>query len=312
MENTLTHPPAERPAEISEILGGLDRFNAEKIPILQSYVKQQCEEGFYDIESNLALLKLYQFNPQTNEEEIILSILSKGLVRFYASDFTLALHLLPCYVLGDVSTSIAKTTAAAAATNENNNTSTSDNTLSIAAAISSSMVSSLTNINNGNKANADGNINEDDEEEATEGLPIGTDSLSESVQRLCTLYNLLDASKYSEFWSTYESDDDYADVVCNVVDFEDALRLSIAKTVELSCRRIPGKILKEWVNLSGNKFNDFVLKTLKWSFEEGTSDDTLTVLIPSNKDNEAKTVVTNETVYFEQLARIIKRGYEIK
>ena len=48
----------DRPQNISEILGGLERYNPETTAIFQEYVSQQCEDRTYDCYANLALLKL--------------------------------------------------------------------------------------------------------------------------------------------------------------------------------------------------------------------------------------------------------------
>lgn len=133
-----------------------------------------------------------------------------------------------------------------------------------------------------------------------------TESLAEQVQKLFHLYTLLDSAKYTEFWTTFESDDSYADIVADVTGFEDELRLSIAKTVEISSKQITVSVFQEWCNLSENKFTKWVEDTLGWKIA-GNS-----VIVPMNKDNETKMVVTNETVRFEQLSKIMKKGFEIK
>ena len=43
-------------------LQGIERYNPENITLLESYVDAQVRENGYDLEANLALLKLYQFN----------------------------------------------------------------------------------------------------------------------------------------------------------------------------------------------------------------------------------------------------------
>lgn len=268
MENTLTTPQPSRPEGIVTILNSLDRFNAEKIPLLQEYVREQCKSGEFDIEANLALLKLYQFNNQTSDEDTILSILAMGLVRFYASDFTLSLHLLPCGVLGDVFD--------LSSIHGNKGTEAGDAAAAAAGTTPATPSSS------------------------------GNDSLSEAVQRLSKLYALLDSSRYTEFWELYDSDDENADSVCSVEGFEDLLRDSIARTISFAATSVPVTVLQGWANISGNKFNEWVSSSLGWQIKDDV------VVIPSNEYNTPKTVVTNESVYFDQLSRIIKKGFEIK
>ena len=48
----------DRPANIHDILNGLDRYNPETTGVFQDYVAAQCEERTYDCYANLALLKL--------------------------------------------------------------------------------------------------------------------------------------------------------------------------------------------------------------------------------------------------------------
>ncbi|KAF8465946.1 armadillo-type protein [Kalaharituber pfeilii] len=88
-----------RPEYIANILAGLERYNPETTTIFQDYVAQQCESKTYDCYANLALLKLYQFNPHLTKDETITNILVKALTVFPSSDFSLCLHLLPPNIL---------------------------------------------------------------------------------------------------------------------------------------------------------------------------------------------------------------------
>ncbi|GAB7361347.1 hypothetical protein MBLNU230_g1403t1 [Neophaeotheca triangularis] len=98
MVNAFDYCP-DRPENIDTILNGLDRYNPETTGIFQEYVAQQCETQTYDCYANLALLKLYQFNPHLARDETITNILVKALTVFPAPDFSLCLALLPPYVL---------------------------------------------------------------------------------------------------------------------------------------------------------------------------------------------------------------------
>ncbi|CAD0013436.1 MAG: Uncharacterized protein AUREO_001960 [Aureobasidium pullulans] len=89
----------ERPEHIDAILNGLDRYNPETTTVFQDYVSSQCENQTYDCYANLALLKLYQFNPHLGREETITNILVKSLTVFPSPDFSLCLALLPPHVL---------------------------------------------------------------------------------------------------------------------------------------------------------------------------------------------------------------------
>ncbi|KAL6245847.1 hypothetical protein RBB50_007000 [Rhinocladiella similis] len=85
----------ERPETIDNILSGLDRYNPETTTTFQEYVSQQCEEKFFDSYASLALLKLYQFNPQLLHPETVTNILVKALTVFPSPAFSLCLALLP-------------------------------------------------------------------------------------------------------------------------------------------------------------------------------------------------------------------------
>ncbi|MCJ1375880.1 hypothetical protein MMC20_007118 [Loxospora ochrophaea] len=94
----------ERPDHINSILNGLDRYNPETTTVFQDYVAVQCEDRTYDCYANLALLKLYQFNPHLTRDETTTNILVKALTVFPSPDFSLCLHLLPPHILHPVST----------------------------------------------------------------------------------------------------------------------------------------------------------------------------------------------------------------
>ncbi|CCU82603.1 Eukaryotic translation initiation factor 3 subunit K [Blumeria hordei DH14] len=98
---------SDRPEHIDAILNGLDRYNPETTTIFQDYVLQQCENRTNDTYANLALLKLYQFNPHLTKDETITNILVKCLTVFPSPDFSLALHLLPPHILTPISASSA-------------------------------------------------------------------------------------------------------------------------------------------------------------------------------------------------------------
>ncbi|EIE76053.1 hypothetical protein G6F46_007554 [Rhizopus delemar] len=85
---------AQRPENIARVINGVERYNPENLETLEGYLNQQCENGQYDCEANLAILKLYQFNPQLAKESVIVKILVKALTVIPAPDFSLCLYLL--------------------------------------------------------------------------------------------------------------------------------------------------------------------------------------------------------------------------
>ena len=66
----------------------------------------------------------------------------------------------------------------------------------------------------------------------------GDAPLSEAVQKLNHLNNLLGGADYAAFWSTLDSDDLYADLVADVSGFEELMRVRIAVTVARRCARL--------------------------------------------------------------------------
>lgn len=60
----------------------------------EDYVEEQARKNTYDLEANLAVLKLYQFNPSMMNLDITYTILFKALTNFPHTDFTLCKCLL--------------------------------------------------------------------------------------------------------------------------------------------------------------------------------------------------------------------------
>jgi translation initiation factor 3 subunit K len=233
----------ERPEHIQQILDGLDRYNPETTGVFQDYVMQQCESQTYDCYANLALLKLYQFNPHLSRDETVTNVLVKALTMFPNPDFALGLSLLPSHVLAPLNSSAHNPAA-------------------------------------------------------------GDAPLSEAVQKLNELRNLLEGADYTTFWSTLDSDDLYADLIADVSGFEELMRVRIAATVSQAVREVDRSILESWLNLDGSDFEHFVGSVCGWTIDGAK------IKVPINKDNEAKGTVVRENVKFDQFSRIIKRAYE--
>lgn len=80
--------------EILSRLQGIDRYNPENIPILEEYVQYQIENRKYNLDANLALLKLYQFNPNHFQTLVTAHILLKALTNLPHADFVLCKCLI--------------------------------------------------------------------------------------------------------------------------------------------------------------------------------------------------------------------------
>ncbi|XP_026478851.1 eukaryotic translation initiation factor 3 subunit K-like [Ctenocephalides felis] len=79
---------------VASMLKGIERYNPENLPTLEQYVEIQSRDNVYDLEANLAVLKMYQFNPSKFNLEITCQILLKALTNFPHSDFILCKCLL--------------------------------------------------------------------------------------------------------------------------------------------------------------------------------------------------------------------------
>uniref|UniRef100_A0A3Q0SG96 Eukaryotic translation initiation factor 3 subunit K n=1 Tax=Amphilophus citrinellus TaxID=61819 RepID=A0A3Q0SG96_AMPCI len=76
-------------ANVGKLLRGIDRYNPENLATLERYVETQARENAYDLEANLAVLKLYQFNPAYFQTHVTSQILLKALTNLPHTDFTL-------------------------------------------------------------------------------------------------------------------------------------------------------------------------------------------------------------------------------
>lgn len=72
------------------------------------------------------------------------------------------------------------------------------------------------------------------------------------------------------------------------------MRVRIAATVGQSCREVERKVLEGWLKLSGEDFERFVDDICGWGIDGGN------VLVPPNKENEAKGTVVRENVQFDR------------
>ncbi|CAB4002294.1 Eukaryotic translation initiation factor 3 subunit K [Paramuricea clavata] len=80
--------------DISHLLQGINRYNPENLPQLEAYVQLQTSENKYDLDANLSILKLYQFNPQLHQTNVVVQILLKALMNLPRTDFYLCKCLI--------------------------------------------------------------------------------------------------------------------------------------------------------------------------------------------------------------------------
>lgn len=124
------------------------------------------------------------------------------------------------------------------------------------------------------------------------------------MDQLTTLQQLLEQSNYVKFWETY-NDATYQKLTSNVVGFEDAIRQLIARVVTMSHQSINLPVLQSYLALKDQtKFAAFC-EQQQWT-QQGDL-----VLIPLNKDNEAKAIVVRENIKFDQLTKVIGYSNEV-
>lgn len=85
---------SERKQEITEVLKK-GRYSLDSLPQLKAYLQEQIDQRSYDFEANLALLKIFQFNPSHIDIDVVQKVLIKALMNLPHMDFPLSLYVLP-------------------------------------------------------------------------------------------------------------------------------------------------------------------------------------------------------------------------
>ncbi|KAF9821953.1 hypothetical protein IEO21_00383 [Rhodonia placenta] len=91
--STWASPPTRTPL-IENLVSGVDRYNPNNVGILEDYLYHQIRSEEYDCLANLAILKLYQFNPDLYNADVVINILIKALTSAPFPDFNLCISLL--------------------------------------------------------------------------------------------------------------------------------------------------------------------------------------------------------------------------
>ncbi|KAH9486762.1 Eukaryotic translation initiation factor 3 subunit K [Psilocybe cubensis] len=86
--------PSTRSELIENLVSGVDRYNPSNVSILEDYLYHQIRSEEYDCLANLAILKLYQFNPELYNPDVVINILIKALTASPLPDFNLCISLL--------------------------------------------------------------------------------------------------------------------------------------------------------------------------------------------------------------------------
>lgn len=90
----------EQPAEtftVEEIVAA-NPYNPDILNDLEVFVNEQVSSQAYNLDANLSLLRLYQFEPERLSVQIVARILIKALMAMPAPDFSLCLFLIPEHV----------------------------------------------------------------------------------------------------------------------------------------------------------------------------------------------------------------------
>ncbi|OMJ29629.1 Eukaryotic translation initiation factor 3 subunit K [Smittium culicis] len=104
--SSISNRPAKRSDQIHELITSVNRYNPENISVLEDYLKEQCNSfssDSNDLAANLALLKLYQFNPDLINIDAVVSVLAKALTSLPGNDFIMCLYLLNEQIINDES-----------------------------------------------------------------------------------------------------------------------------------------------------------------------------------------------------------------
>ena len=108
------------------------------------------------------------------------------------------------------------------------------------------------------------------------------------------------------------------------------MRVRIAVTVGQSCREVERGVLEGWLQLKGSEFEKFISDICGWGLDTSRGGKGGMVVVPINKENEAKSSVVRENVSFDrksqshllllnewpsltnspEFSRVIKRAYE--
>jgi len=88
-------PDTMNPKQVEQLMAGGGRYDVEILPQLEEHLEEQLEKATYDVEANLAILKLYLLNPAEAKVKVYEGILVKALMAFPATDFALCMYQIP-------------------------------------------------------------------------------------------------------------------------------------------------------------------------------------------------------------------------
>ncbi|EPQ28049.1 uncharacterized protein PFL1_04376 [Pseudozyma flocculosa PF-1] len=224
--------PASRPEHVEQLISGVDRYNPQNLESLHEYLAQQLDNGTYDLLANLAILKLYQFNPSDFNYVVVVNILLKALVAAPFPDFSLCLSLLGEAPLPTVPVKNTEKEAG--------------------------------------EAGEEGAAAVEAEKEAD--VPSAGHLTDPLLVRLSQLNTLLFQARFRDFWSTLSSAEfeDVREYAAKIADFDNAARKVALNSVKGAFTSISEKRIGSYLNLSGAELADFIAGQDGWKLENGT------------------------------------------
>lgn len=83
------------PPHIETLLASGGRYEIGILPDMEAYLEEQLDKGTYDLDANLAILKLYLLYPEESKVSVYEGILLKALTAFPATDFAMCMYQIP-------------------------------------------------------------------------------------------------------------------------------------------------------------------------------------------------------------------------
>ncbi|GAA5862394.1 hypothetical protein JCM3774_002502 [Rhodotorula dairenensis] len=263
---------ANRPSHIETLISGVDRYNPSNVHLLEDYLQQQLANDQYDLLANLALLKLYQFNPAILSPTATLSVLFLSLVHApFSPDFSLAWALLSdSFVVG-----AALPPAAPDSDDDDDDDEAPARPAEPRGEKESALrLSELSQLLHARKLRAFWTLFRQGQQN---GAPAAAADREDQVrERLQAL-------------------------VQEAHGCEERVRASMAHEIERSFRSIKKSTLEGFLGISESSQLDQLASARGWTVRDGE------VQLPANDSNTPKGQVTHERIEIEQLTRLLGR-----
>ncbi|KNC99689.1 uncharacterized protein SPPG_05069 [Spizellomyces punctatus DAOM BR117] len=124
-----------------------------------------------------------------------------------------------------------------------------------------------------------------------------------SVEKLIHLHHLLEQAKFQEFWAYLNTTEGARDLVAKYLHFDRRIREYASVTVGIAYQAIEKERLGEYLALEGVDLDQWIAEK-GWNVDK----DSKLVNLPISKENQARPVIVQESIKFEQLTKIIGYG----